>query len=77
MKVDEGFLNMKELSQAIAEAKLKKLSLFDYLITKDILDCDVFAKATAENFGYPLFELTALDPGFARDEALKEELIAI
>lgn len=73
--LNEGFLDSPTLNRATIEAKLQKLQLFDYLVSEHLLDCAKFAKTTARNFGYPLFDLSALDHAFIPEDGVNQELI--
>ncbi len=59
--VADGILSEEKALDAAAAAQDEKVSLAKYLTSKELVESILVAKATAEEFGFPLLDLTAFD----------------
>lgn len=74
--VKEGLLTEEVAAEALLMARREKISLVLYLVQKGIVEGLQVAKIAAEEFGSPVFDLTAYDSGiFNAKDLVAVELI--
>lgn len=60
--VDDGILSADQAQQATAAARREQTSLVRHLVRESLASARQVAQAGAQEFGVPLFDLSALDP---------------
>jgi len=73
--VDDGILDQEVATEAIGEASQGKEPLVSYLVNKGLADAGAIANAASQEYGVPLFDLDALDPGQLPVDLVEEKLI--
>ena len=73
--VRENLMTTADAERLQAECQAGKVSFFAHVLDKKKLDSGVLAKAASEEFGIPLFELTALELEQAPTKLLDEKII--
>ena len=63
--VREGLLSAGDAERLQGEANAQKIPLVSHLVSSKKLNSAAIAKAASEEFGVPLFDITALDPDTA------------
>ncbi|MBB3047063.1 type IV pilus assembly protein PilB [Litorivivens lipolytica] len=74
--VADGILSEEKALDATAAAQEEKISLANYLTSKDLVESVLIAKATAEEFGFPLLDLNAFDPTLAPRDIVDVKLLS-
>lgn len=74
--VQEELLDAQVAAKATKQASLEKTPFISYLVQKKLAKARDLAMVCAEEFGYPYFDLSALDPSSQPDpELVSEKLI--
>lgn len=60
--VQDNALTAEQAQQALASARRDQVQLVQVLVREDLVDSRLVAEAGAQEFGVPLFDLSALDP---------------
>ncbi|MFW2045216.1 type IV-A pilus assembly ATPase PilB [Acinetobacter variabilis] len=73
--VDEGVLSAEDMRTALANAKQEKTDIVAYLVSHHNLSPTTIAETISVEFGEPLFDIGAYDPGQILREDIDEKLI--
>ncbi|ANF82733.1 type IV-A pilus assembly ATPase PilB [Acinetobacter sp. NCu2D-2] len=73
--VDEGLLSAEHMQEALINSKRDKIDIVPYLIDFHKLSPTVIAENISTEFGEPLFDIGAYDPGQVLKEEIDEKLI--
>lgn len=73
--VDEGVLSAEDMRTALANAKQEKTDIVAYLVSHHNLSPTTIAETISVEFGEPLFDIGAYDPGQILHEDIDEKLI--
>jgi len=73
--VDEGVLSAEDMRTALANAKQEKTDIVAYLVSHHNLSPTTIAETISVEFGEPLFDISAYDPGQILREDIDEKLI--
>ena len=73
--VQEGILTADTASKASQQATQDKIPLITHLVQRKLADAKSLAMVCAEEFGYPFFDLTALDKEAQPKELVSEKLV--
>ena len=73
--VDEGVLSAEDMRTALANAKQEKTDIVAYLISHHNLSPTTIAETISVEFGEPVFDIGAYDPGQILREDIDEKLI--
>lgn len=73
--VDEGVLSAEDMRTALANAKQEKTDIVAYLVSHHNLSPTTIAETISVEFGEPLFDIGAYDPGQIVREDIDEKLI--
>ena len=73
--VDEGVLSAEDMRTALANAKQEKIDIVAYLVSHHNLSPTTIAETISVEFGEPLFDIGAYDPGQILREDIDEKLI--
>lgn len=73
--VDEGVLPAEDMRTALANAKQEKTDIVAYLVSHHNLSPTTIAETISVEFGEPLFDIGAYDPGQILREDIDEKLI--
>ena len=73
--VREGFLPVADAERLQNEANTQKLPLISHLISSKKLNSGTIAKVASEEFGVPLFDITALDTEHAPFKLVDEKIL--
>ncbi len=68
--IADEIIDETQAQEALQEASQQSISLVSYLVRNGIANGDLIANAIADEFGSPLFDVSALDP-----EAMPKELV--
>lgn len=74
--VDEGVLSAEDMRTALANAKQEKTDIVAYLVSHHNLSPTTIAETISVEFGEPLFDIGAYDPGQILREDIDEKLIS-
>ena len=73
--VDEGVLSAEDMRTALANAQQEKTDIVAYLVSHHNLSPTTIAETISVEFGEPLFDIGAYDPGQILREDIDEKLI--
>ena len=73
--VREGFLPVADAERLQNEANTQKLPLISHLVSSKKLNSGTIAKVASEEFGVPLFDITALDIEHAPFKLVDEKIL--
>ncbi|WP_180013376.1 type IV-A pilus assembly ATPase PilB [Acinetobacter sp. YH16031] len=73
--VDEGVLSAEDMRTALANAKQEKTDIVAYLVSHHNLSPTTIAETISVEFGEPLFDIGAYDPGQILREDIDEKLV--
>ena len=73
--VEEGVLSAEDMRTALANAKQEKTDIVAYLVSHHNLSPTTIAETISVEFGEPLFDIGAYDPGQILREDIDEKLI--
>lgn len=73
--VREGLLPAGDAERLQSEANAQKIPLVSHLVSSKKLNSATIAKAASEEFGVPLFDITALDPDIAPIKLVDERIL--
>lgn len=73
--VREGLLPASDAERLQSEANAQKIPLVSHLVSSKRLNSATIAKAASEEFGVPLFDITALDPDSAPVKLVDEKIL--
>lgn len=73
--VDEGVLSAEDMRTVLANAKQEKTDIVAYLVSHHNLSPTTIAETISVEFGEPLFDIGAYDPGQILREDIDEKLI--
>ena len=73
--VREGFLPVADAERLQSEANTQKLPLISHLVNSKKLNSGIIAKVASEEFGVPLFDITALDTEHAPFKLVDEKIL--
>ncbi|MCJ8311797.1 MAG: type IV-A pilus assembly ATPase PilB [Saccharospirillaceae bacterium] len=73
--VQDQLLSESEAITATDQAKVEKLPLISYLVSKGLADAKKIAISTSDEFGTPIFDLDAFDPESIDKEIVSADLV--
>ena len=73
--VQDGLITEETIEEVNTEAAKKKKTLVSYLVENKILESGEIASAASQEFGVPLFDLSAIDLESAPIQLVEEKLI--
>ena len=73
--VADGLLEENKAVNAVEEAKRKKLPLVTHLVEKKLVSSGDIANAASQEFGVPLFDLSAMDMELVATKLVDEKLV--
>lgn len=73
--VRDGLLAAGDAERLQSEANTQKIPLVSHLVSSKKLNSATIAKAASEEFGVPLFDITALDPDSAPIKLVDEKIL--
>ena len=73
--VQEGLIQADVAAKACQQASQDKIPLITHLVQKKLADARSLAMTCAEEFGYPYFDLSALDKEAQPKELVSEKLV--
>jgi type IV pilus assembly protein PilB len=73
--VREGYLPAADATRLQSEANTQKLPLITHLVNSKKLNSGTIAKVASEEFGVPLFDVTALDTEHAPFKLVSEKIL--
>jgi type IV pilus assembly protein PilB len=74
--VQDGIIKENAMSEAIVEARTKKVGLVPYLVTNDLAEARPIAMAASTEFGIPMMDIAALEVDLEAVRAVDQKLLA-
>jgi type IV pilus assembly protein PilB len=74
--IQDGLVDEKTMSHAIAAAKEAQTNLVSHLVSNGIADAREIAIAASQEFGVPLFDLSAIQPDLETVRLVSDKLLA-
>ncbi|KAF1012495.1 MAG: putative type II secretion system protein E [Acinetobacter bereziniae] len=74
--VDEGFLSVQQMKDALSGAQKSKMGLVAYLIEKSAISPLVIAEMMSSEFGEPIFDLDSFNPEMLPKDLVDSALIS-
>ncbi len=74
--IQDGLVNEAAMAQAINNAKEANSNLVSYLVTNGLADAREIAIAASQEFGVPLFDLSAIQPDLDTVRLVSDKLLA-
>ncbi len=73
--INDGLISEQDAINAAQQAKENKQPFVSYLVLNNLIPSEAIASAASQEFGLPLFDLSAMNMELAATDLVKEELI--